>query len=318
MPGDRSTIPVVFAVDVEPDGPGHRPAPPGPWSGALRTHEWLTAARAAVAGVTGRPAHFTWTLRMDGGMVAAYGSATVAADAHPGLVADAVAQGDELGVHIHGWRRDDVVGWVDDFRDEAWLAHCVDVALDGFQAAIGRPCGISRIGNRYSSAAVLDRLAGAGVRFDLTMEAGRIGTADGGIEHLHGEIPDYRRVPRRPHRLPSGLIEIPLTASSKRLGGDLHARLSRMRRHGVLERLDQPMQFGGGPRAGETFGSMIRRSLARQRRPYLCFAVRSDGILDPEQGPRLHDHLDQLLRLPEAPRFAFVTPAECVEVVGVG
>jgi hypothetical protein len=90
-----------------------------------------------------------------------------------------------------------------------------------------------------------------------------------------------------------------------------------MRSHGVRERLDQPMQFGGGPRAGETFGSMVRRSLAHQRRPYLCFAVRSDGILHAEQGPRLRDHLDQLLALPEAPRFAFVTPAGCVEAMGV-
>jgi hypothetical protein len=182
---------------------------------------------------------------------------------------------------------------------------------------VGRTCRVSRIGNRFTSPAVLEQLAAGGVRFDLSMEAARIGTADGHWAHLRGDIPDYRRVPRRPHRR-CGLVEIPLTASSKRLGADVHARLSRMRRHGVRQVLDQPMQFGGGPRAGETFASMIRRSLARQRRPYLCFAVRSDGILDPAQGPRLRDHLDQLLAMPEAPRLAFVTPAECVEVLGAG
>jgi hypothetical protein len=52
-------------------------------------------------------------------------------------------------------------------------------------------------------------------------------------------------------------------------------------------------------------------------RPYLSFAVRSDGILSPVQRPRLVDHVDELLALPEAERFAFVTPAEAVEAIGV-
>jgi hypothetical protein len=318
MAGGTSTIPVVSSVDVEPDGPGHVPSPPGPWPGTAATHAWLDEGRARMAEVTGRPARLTWALRMDGGMGEVYGAATHAADAHPELLADASAQGDELGVHVHGWRRDGTGAWVDDFGDGAWFADTIDTALAAFSTALGRPCRITRLGNRFSSPAALAHLAAAGVTVDLTMEPARIGAADGTWDHVRGAIPDYRRTPRRPHRLGPGLTELPLTATSKRLGRDVHAHLSRMRRHGVRERLDQPMQFGGGPAPGDSFVDAIRRSLRRQRRPYLCFAVRSDGILDPEQGPRLRRHLDALLALPEAPRFAFVTPAECLALLDAG
>jgi hypothetical protein len=90
-----------------------------------------------------------------------------------------------------------------------------------------------------------------------------------------------------------------------------------MRRHGLRERLDQPVRPGGKEIPGMPFGELIADSLRRQRRPYLSFAVRSDGILDDVQRPRLVGHLDQLLALPEARRFRFVTPTEAVESLGV-
>ena len=318
MSGDeRSIIPVVLSVDVEPDGPGHVPPPLGPWSGALATHAWLTEARDRMGRLTGRPANFTWALRMDPGVGEVFGTPTFAAAAHPGLLADVTARGDELGVHVHGWRVLDGE-WMDDFGDEAWFAHCVDTALEAFAASVGRPCRISRMGNRFSSPAVVRQLAARGVAFDLTMEPARVGVADGAWEHVRGAIPDYRRTPRRPHRLAPGLTEIPLMATSKRLGRDLHAHLSRMRRHGLRERLDHPLHLGGGDPPGDDFRSMVQRSLARQRRPYLAFAIRSDGILDPAQRGRLADHLDVLLTLPEASRLAFVTPGECVALLSAG
>ena len=310
MPDGREgpTIPVVLAVDVEPDGPGQVPAPPGPWPGTLASHAWLAGERDRIAELTGRAARFTWTLRSDAGMAEVYGSAMHAADAHADLVEDARAHGDELGVHVHGWRREPD-GWVDDFSDPGWFAHCLAVALDAFAGTFGRPCRTSRIGNRFSSEAAFDQLAAAGVAYDLTAEPACTGTEDGAWEHVRGAMPDYRRTPRRPHRLRPGLTEVPLTAGSKRHGRDLHRHLSRMRRHGLLERLDLPVHFGKEPPPGDDFATMIRRSLRAQRRPYLCFAVRSDGMVDPVQQPRLSSHLEQLLAMPEAPRFAFVTPA---------
>jgi hypothetical protein len=317
MAGGTSTIPVVISVDVEPDGPGHVPPPPGPWPGTAATHAWLSSARSRIGEVTGRPANFTWTLRMDDGVGAVCGAPTHAVDAHPAFVADVVERGDELGVHVHGWRQLDGE-WFDDFADETWFAQCVQTALDAFATSVGRPCRITRMGNRFSSPAVVRQLAAAGVAFDLTMEPARIGMGDGAWAHVRGTIPAYRRTPRRPHLLAPGLTEIPLMATSKRLGRDLRAHLSRRRRHGLRERLDHPMHIGAGDPPGDDFASMVQRSLTRQRRPYLGFAIRSDGILDEVQRPRLLSHLDALLALPEAPRFAFVTPAECLALLDAG
>jgi hypothetical protein len=314
MPGGTATIPVVISVDVEPDGPGHVPPPPGPWPGTAATHAWLTEARSRIAEVTDRAANFTWTLRMDAGVGAVCGTPTHAVDAHPAFIADVTSRGDELGVHVHGWRQLDGE-WFDDFGDEAWFAHCVQTALDAFATSLDRPCRITRMGNRFSSPAVVRQLSTAGVDYDLTMEPARVGMADGAWTHVRGAIPDYRRTPRRPHLLAPGLTEIPLMATSKRLGRDVHAHLSRLRRHGLRERLDHPMHLGAGDPPGDDFVSMVRRSLDRQRRPYLGFAIRSDGILDDDQRRRLRGHLDALLALPEAPRFAFVTPAECLSIL---
>jgi len=310
-------IPVVIGVDLEPDGPGHEPVP-GPWPGAGATHQWLEDQRAGMAGLTGRPAHFTWFLRIDTGMADAFGSAAHAVDVHPDLVADVNAQGDELGIHVHGWRRDPDGSWVDDFGDPGWFHDCVETALDVFATELGRPCRISRLGNRFLSPAVADQLAAAGVVVDLTAEPATVGVADGDWPQVRGVIPDYRRVPRAPHRLAPGLIELPLTASSKRLGASPRAHLSRMRRHGVTQRLDLPMQFGKAAPEDDDFTARVQRSLRSQRRPYLAFAVRSDGILDPRQRPRLLSHMAQLLAMPEAPQFAFVTPSEAVDLLDGG
>jgi len=168
------------------------------------------------------------------------------------------------------------------------------------------------MGSRYLDERVAAQLVELDVEVDLTVEPGQIHRADGTEVRLRGTLPDYRRSPRRVHEVVPGLVELPLTAGSKVLGRDLHAHLSRMRRHGVFERLDQPLPFGMAPNGPLPFGEQVRRSLARQRRPYLAFAIRSGGILDPVVGPRLRSHLDQVLALPEADRFRFTTPQEAV------
>lgn len=311
-----AVIPVVIAVDFEPDGRGHRPPEPGAWPGALATHEWLGRQRVAAEAVTGRPVHFSWLLRMDAGMAEAYGSATHVVDVHPDLVADVVAHGDDLGIHVHGWRREPDGTWVDDLDDPGWLHDSVATALEAFQGACGRPCRLSRMGNRFLSAALIDQLAAADVEVDLTVEPASTGVDDGGMSHVRGPIPDQRRTPRTPHQVGPGLVELPLTASSKRLGLHPKAHLSRMRRHGIGQRLDVPLRLGRPMPPDDGFGARVQRSLRALRRPYLAFTVHSDGILDPDQRPRQLAHFDALLALPEAPRFAFVTPGECVSLLG--
>ena len=107
MPGDEtSIIPVVISVDVEPDGPGHVPPPPGPLERAPSPRTpgspgpgtaWprSRAARRTSPGPCG------WTR----GVEAVCGSPPMPSTPTPSLFTDAAARGDELGVHVHGWRR---------------------------------------------------------------------------------------------------------------------------------------------------------------------------------------------------------------------
>jgi hypothetical protein len=312
---DGAVIPVVLCIDLEPDGPGHVLPPPGPWVGGVEAHAWLTDARSRIEAVTDRPARFTWALRMDPFVEAAHGTTTHAVDAHPDLIADVLARGDEVGVHVHGWRQEADGAWVDDYRDPAWFAHCIDVSLGAFTAAFDAPARISRLGNRFSSPAAMAQLAAAGVTHDLSAEAACTGVPDGYWPSVRGPIPDYRRTPRRPHQVASGLTELPLSATSHRFGWWVHAHLARMRRHGLRERLDRPMGFGKADPADDAFPAMVARALRHQRRPYLAFALRSGGMNVPAERDRLVTHLDQLLAMPEADRFAFVGPAEAVALV---
>jgi hypothetical protein len=314
------TIPVIVCVDVEPDV-GDRPAP-GRWPGASATHRWLDRRRADIESVTGRAPVVSWFLRMDPQIEDCYGAATHAVDAHESLISDVIDRDEPLGLHIHAWRRDAVLGWVDDYRDPAWVAHCIDSSFEAFERALGRPCRLTRMGQRWLDEAAAAHLAQR-TDIDLTVEAAASPVADVHGRNVRGTSPDYRRVPRRPYR-PSAtdithsggdaldLVEIPLTASRRRLGFNLHHQGSRLRRHRGLRPLDLPVQLGRACPPDDPFGERMARAVGWRRHPYIALALRSDGITRPAQGPRLSQHLDALLQAPFADRLAFSAPGALV------
>src|SRR4051794_15451026 len=70
----RREIPVVLCIDVEPDPRVLDPATTPPWDGFERLIERLPALRQRLAEATGKPAAFTWALRMDPQVAEAFGS----------------------------------------------------------------------------------------------------------------------------------------------------------------------------------------------------------------------------------------------------
>lgn len=311
-------IPVVLNIDVEPDGPGHLVPDGGSRLGIDATRRWVDEIRDRAEARSGRSASVGWLVRCDPQIEEVYGSATHLVDAEPALFARAAERGDDVGLHIHAWRRDPEEGWVDDYGNDDWLVECTDRSFAAFAEAFGRPCRSVSFGNRFLGPVAIARLAHHGATVDLTGEPANGPVADGDWPHVRGEIPDYRRMPRRPHPLCPGVTELPMTAGRKRLGLRPKAHLSRMRRHGLRERLDQPVQLGGKDVPGVSFGALMADALRRQARPYLSFAVRSDGILDPVQRPRLVGRLDELLARPEAERFWFVTPDAALALLDGG
>lgn len=309
-------IPVVVSLDIEPDGPGHEVQANGSWKGVDASRRWVDELCGRAEASSGRAASVSWLVRCDPQIEDVYGSATHLIDAEPALFARAAERGDDIGLHIHAWRRDAEGAWVDDYGDRPWLEECTDRSFAAYAEAFGRPCRSVSFGNRFLGPGAVERLVHHGGGVDMTGEPANGPVADGHWPHVRGDIPDYRRMPRRPHRLAPGLTELPMTAGRKRLGLRPKAHLSRMRRHGLWERLDQPIQLGGKDVPGVGFGELIADGLRRQERPYLSFAIRSDGLLDPVQRPRLIRHVDEVMALPEAERFWFVGPHEALEVLG--
>lgn len=310
-------IPVVLCIDAEPDGLGHLDPRAGPWAGLSASHRWVSGLRGRIEDVTGRPPVFTWFLRMDPQVTEATGSVRHAVDAHPAVMADILDRGEPLGLHVHGWRRGADGRWVDDFADPAWLAHCIDSSYAAFTDALGVPCRLSRMGTRFLDDAAAARLAAHGTVVDLSLEPANDGVASGARSTILGELPDCRRTPRAPHRLESGLLELPLSATRRLKGWHPRGHASRVKHHGLRQRLDHPVQMARPVPEPDTFGWQVERTLRGQRHPYLAYALRSDGPLGDEKGSRIDAQMDALLSVLAGRDAAFVGPEEAVAVLPV-
>lgn len=77
---------------------------------------------------------------------------------HPAWVADRyrrefdelVANGDELGLHLHPWQWDrERSAWLQNFADQSWVSHCVVTAFAAFEQAFGSSCRAFRFGDGW-------------------------------------------------------------------------------------------------------------------------------------------------------------------------
>jgi len=321
-------IPVILAIDVEPDARLVNLRAPEPWGGYEHSQRYFGDLRPRIEALTGAAAHYSWFLRLDPQVVQAYGSATWVVDRYRAHIEEIQQQGDELGVHPHPYRwLDDEGTWLHDFGNQAWVDHCLRVSLDAFAVALRRPCRSMRYGDRWLSTPTVNLAEQLGIRYDLTVEPGApaLPTPMPG-ERGSGLLPDYYRVPRRPwapsasdFRRPArarGIRMIPLTSGHLRLGPHPRRQLRRLVANGIRHwRQDTPLSMWRSWPAPNTFDRMLDRALGAQSRPYLAFAIRTDfGV-----SPRIMDAVDACVRTllahPAAPDFRFCTPAEALAVL---
>src|SRR5205814_164110 len=135
----KSVKAFVLTVDVEPDGRDPDSAPAADWQGFPDCVALLERLRSRLRQRTGMPVHFSWFLRMDPEVEARSGSAGYLAEAYADLLRALVAQGDELGLHVHAFRRDVAGAWYADHGDAEWIRRSVRAALRAFAGATGRP-----------------------------------------------------------------------------------------------------------------------------------------------------------------------------------
>ncbi len=245
--GRARRLPIIVAIDVEPD-PRETPVPcSDPWRGFELAVEASRELRAAASRATKRPAHFSWFLRADPQIKGSYGSFGWGLDHYRAPLAGLVQAGDELGLHTHSWRWDAAAGsWVSDQADAAWVAHCVDESLAAYAAAFGRSCRAYRSGDRFWSAELWRRLIAAGVEVDLTLEPGAPAVA--GLapeERTTGVLPFLPAAVTSP--FPVGdpaqvLFQVPLTSLVRGVYGETLVPWLEPNefRHGLEERLRDP------------------------------------------------------------------------------
>lgn len=324
-------IPVILAIDVEPDPFHVRRDAPEPWLGYEAIHPYLLRLRERFEEATGSPVHYSWLFRMDPQIAESYGSPTWVADRYANLVAHSLDRGDEAASHVHGYRWVEAKGaWMEDLGNQEWMDGCLEMGLDAHRRAFGQPCTTLRFGNFWLSSASVNLAERLGIRFDLTVEPGRTPFKWHVKGESTGELPEVYRVPRVPYEpardefrtpAPAGSRSIrivPLTSAWRKLGLRVGARVRRLVRNGWEHRLqDTPLSLWERWQGADPFDQMLDRALAAQERPYLAFAIRSSSGVD-ETFDRVDGCLQALLEHPERRRFAFTTTAEAMALLGVG
>jgi hypothetical protein len=303
----RAPIPVILAIDIEPDERLCDPARPRPWSGFERCLPVFASLRERLSRVTGAPVRFSWFVRMDPQVEVTYGTSLFVAERYGRELARLVAAGDELGLHVHAWHWSEPLRiFVSDLGDAAWVAHCVRSSFAAFETAFGRPCRSFRFGDRWHDSSQLPLLRELGVVVDLTLEPGRPAvTGLSARERSTGMIPATLGAPAHPYRpghawLSEGSSEgegpwmLPLTTG----------------RPSPLATEVLSLGYSLRPRA---FRSIARRAL-RAPRPYLAGAVRSDLPGTPDM-PSFMRNMEWLASHPERRRFRFTPPEEALALL---
>ncbi len=194
----ETTIPVLLCVDVEPDEREVDPDSQADWVGFECAVELINVLRPQLEAVTGRRAHASWFLRMDPQITHVYGRPGWVADRYRRVFDALVANGDELGLHLHPWQWDrERSAWFQNFADQSWVSHCVVSAFAAFEQAFGHSCRASRFGDRWMNDETMSLLRSLGVTCETTVEPGQTGTETPDV--YTGTFPDYSDVPRHPY-----------------------------------------------------------------------------------------------------------------------
>lgn len=191
-------LPVHLCIDIEPNDRQVAGDPDADWSATEPCLHRLDAFRTA-AQASGRPVHLNWFLRLDPQVREAYGAADYAVRRYLSWWDRFAAAGDELGVHVHAWRKS-ADHWMVDHGNEGWVQDCVQESLDAFQSAFGRSARCFRFGDHFLSESIVRLLDDRGIRFELTVEPGlEANHGQRAGEEASGRLPDYRALPRKPY-----------------------------------------------------------------------------------------------------------------------
>jgi hypothetical protein len=314
-------IPILLIIDCEPDSRYPQPATAGRWLGLENLFGFLSEQRRLLAERTATPARFSWFWRMDPQIEVAHGAARWAVENYGSLIKTAEQHGDEMGLHIHGWRWDaTLTNWVADHGNDAWMEHCIRSSFSEFERSFDRRCGVVRMGDGWFSNQATRMLEQQGVCIDLTLEPDMPASQSLVPEEIAtGIIPDRSGIPHRIYH-PSlsdfraadqdgvtRLWMLPVTtgrAPKRRRGWAKF--LPKMLAPPELELVQ--LNLSHSPRR---FVPIFERAISQGERPYAAICLRSDGGY-PRPLKAIERNIRYMLRHRHAGRFVFVTPTHAL------
>ncbi|MEA2677052.1 MAG: hypothetical protein QOJ81_1193 [Chloroflexota bacterium] len=329
QPPDERVMPVVLAVDVEPEPGGGTWRDARPWRGFERWLEVMPELRGKLEKLTGAPVHFAWFVRCDPQIADIYGDAAWAADRYSQGFDALRAAGDEIAIHPHAWRWDaGRARWLHDNADPAWVEHVLETGFGRFAAAFGQPARAHRFGSRFLTAAIVHWLIAHGVRVDTTLEPGTppLRTLDVKTEST-GIVPDQRGVPRQPYRpdpddpfQPAAIDSLPPGAGLWMLP---HSAFDPQRLIPAWRQVARRVRFFGQaryrpaqlwtPQDPAGFWDLALAAAHELPQPYLLLAARSSALFDAEPARHTMGKLDALQRHPAVSRMRFLTALEALD-----
>ncbi|MEX2080368.1 MAG: hypothetical protein WEC33_02040 [Dehalococcoidia bacterium] len=331
MTAEILPIPVALCFDVEPDEL-EVALEPRPWLGFERLLDRIDRLRREVEIASGRPATFSWFLRMDPQIATSHGDAAWVVQRYGDALDSLRAAGDTIGIHPHAWRWSDRSRrWIVDHGDLDWVEHCLRLSIDTYRRTMGESCQAMRFGDRFTDARIVQLAAALGIRYDVTLEPGSHGARSprpGTV--ATGRIPSQTMAPREPYRpapddplrpavpgrnaVSQDLWMIPLTALNSDPLVPVWRRLGRRLKHPLGPRhRPAPLAAPWGPVG---YWRIVEAHVNASPRPYLAFAVRTDSSIDPGSSGALEAKLSALMTTQLVKRLAFTTPDAVVAAVG--
>lgn len=299
-------IPVIFNIHVEPDDrliAFKRKR----WLGYENLHEYLMNARGSFEKSTGKKVCYNWLFRLDYQIKEVYGDPGWALKEYSSLIRESLENGDELGVHIHSWRKHNRLlfrTWLADFSNEDWPLECLYLAHKTFISHFKRKPSFFTFGDHYMTDSFLGHLECLGYRADLSAWPGRP-NIDRFVKHelSRGFLPSFEGVPRRPFKPKSsegnsrGIWEIPVSVASSWCGDNNYP-----------DKLLLGMPFGKARQ-------IIEDSLNDLPEPYLFAEMRTDVRMDEFNRSQFEEILDYLVQHPVRKKMQLMQVSHFIDVL---